>query len=105
MFICTTQQLQNVYNSIKYVLYIKGLVCFSLHPTNVLGIRSFGDQFMCQSLVEYANKYIQKHFKDVMATDEFLNLNKSELMEIISRDELNVQSEEQVSFKYVQPEF
>lgn len=68
----------------------------SLHPTNVLGIRSFGDQFMCQSLVEYANKYIQKHFKDVMATDEFLNLNKSELMEIISRDELNVQSEEQV---------
>lgn len=87
------------------LLYIKGLVCFSLHPTNVLGIRSFGDQFMCQSLVEYANKYIQKHFKDVMATDEFLNLNKSELMEIISRDELNVQSEEQVNCKYVQPEF
>lgn len=105
MFISTTQQLQNVYNSIKYVLYIKGLVCFSLHPTNVLGIRSFGDQFMCQSLVEYANKYIQKHFKDVMVTDEFLNLNKSELMEIISRDELNVQSEEQVSYKYVQQEF
>lgn len=40
-----------------------------------------------------------------MATDEFLNLNKSELMEIISRDELNVQSEEQVNYKYVQPEF
>ena len=32
-----------------------------------------------------------------MATEEFFNLSKVEVMEIISRDELNVQSEEQVS--------
>lgn len=79
-----------VYNSFKYVLYIKGIVCFSLYLINVFGIRSFGDQFMCQLLVEYVNKYIQKYFKDVMVIDEFLNFNKFEFMEIIFRDEFNV---------------
>ncbi|GAB1603448.1 kelch-like protein 18 [Argonauta hians] len=67
-----------------------------LHPQNCLGIRSFGEQYMCPSLVEAANKYIQKHFMDVANSEEFLNLDKAEILEIISRDELHVKSEEMV---------
>lgn len=51
---------------------------------------------MCPTLVESANKYIQKHFKDVAQSEEFLNLSHIDVCEIIGRDELNVNSEEQV---------
>ncbi|XP_033725796.1 kelch-like protein 18 [Pecten maximus] len=67
-----------------------------LHPENVLGIRSFADQYMCPGLVAEADKHIQKNFKDVAHTEEFLNLSKTEIIDIISRDELHVQSEEEV---------
>ena len=52
---------------------------------------------MCGVLVEGANKYVHKHFKDVMKTDEFLDLPKSDVLDIISCDHLNVRSEEQVN--------
>ncbi|XP_064610470.1 LOW QUALITY PROTEIN: kelch-like protein 18 [Liolophura sinensis] len=67
-----------------------------LHPQNCLGLRKFADQYMCTSLVESANKYIQKHFQAVSKGDEFLSLSKAEVLDIISRDELHVTSEEQV---------
>ncbi|XP_069998111.1 kelch-like protein 18 [Penaeus vannamei] len=65
-----------------------------LHPHNVLGIRAFADTLACWSLVEASNRYLQKHFVDVSVSEEFLNLNFSDVREIISRDELNVPSEE-----------
>lgn len=68
-----------------------------LHPHNVLGIRAFADTLACWSLVEASNRYLQKHFVDVSVSEEFLNLNFSDVREIISRDELNVPSEECVS--------
>ncbi|XP_052805467.1 kelch-like protein 18 isoform X2 [Mya arenaria] len=67
-----------------------------LHPTNCLGVRSFADQYMCTGLVEAANKYVQKHFKDVMRSEEFLNLPRTDVLDILGRDELNVSTEEQV---------
>ena len=69
---------------------------FRLHPTNVLGIRAFAEQFVCPSLVEASNKYIQKHFVEVSRSEEFLMLPVSDVLDIISRDELYVTSEEQV---------
>ena len=69
---------------------------FRLHPQNVLGVRSFADQYMCSGLVESANKYLQKHFKDVVRTEEFLALKMADVIDILGRDELNVHSEEQV---------
>ena len=38
----------------------------------------------------------QKHFVEVGKSDEFMNLGKKEVMDILSRDELYVTSEEQV---------
>jgi len=73
-----------------------GLRVFRLHPNNVVGVRSFGDQFMCTSLVEACNKYIQKYFVDVAQSDEFLSLEQKDIVEILSNDELHVASEEQV---------
>lgn len=67
-----------------------------LHPNNVIGVRSFGDQFMCASLVEACNKYIQKYFVDVTRSDEFLAMEQKDVVDILSNDELHVSSEEQV---------
>ena len=76
-------------------------VLFRLHPYNVLGIRSFGDQYMCTNLVDATNKYLQKHFKDVMKSEEFYNLSVTDIQDIICRDELNIESEEQVLLFFV----
>ena len=51
---------------------------------------------MCTSLVEASNHYIYTHFVEVSKCEEFLSLEKDELIEIISRDDLHVSSEEQV---------
>ncbi|XP_073998112.1 kelch like family member 18 [Rhodnius prolixus] len=66
------------------------------HPHNVLGIRQFADALGCSVLVESADKYIQQYFHDVSLSDEYLNLNANELLDIVKRDELHVISEEQV---------
>ncbi|GFO08395.1 histone-lysine N-methyltransferase SETMAR [Plakobranchus ocellatus] len=67
-----------------------------LEPSTCLSIRAFADQYMCSTLVEAANKYIQKKFRQVALTPDFLSLPKAEVLEILSRDELDVRSEEQV---------
>ena len=70
---------------------------YRLHPNNVLGIRTFADTLGCSCLVEATNRYIQKYFLEVSHSDEFLNLQLADVKEIISRDELHVTNEEQVS--------
>ncbi|KAB7495278.1 Kelch-like protein 20 [Armadillidium nasatum] len=67
-----------------------------LHPSNCLGIRSFADTHSCRDLLRIADKYTQQHFLEVMESEEFMDLPVNQLMDIISSDELNVRSEEQV---------
>ncbi|KAF6035084.1 KLHL18 [Bugula neritina] len=67
-----------------------------LSPANVLGARQFGDQLMEPTIVTCCNSYINRHFTDVTGSEEFNNLPKSDVIDIISRDELNISSEEQV---------
>uniref|UniRef100_A0A182K5Y3 Kelch-like protein diablo n=1 Tax=Anopheles christyi TaxID=43041 RepID=A0A182K5Y3_9DIPT len=64
------------------------------HPQNVLGIRQFADTLGCSKLIVSADRYIHQHFSKVAAGDEFVALSYSELIDVISRDELNVKSEE-----------
>ncbi len=40
---------------------------------------------------------LQKHFVDVSKSEEFLNLTKGEVLDILVRDELYVSTEEQVT--------
>lgn len=67
-----------------------------LHPSNCLGIRSFADTFCCGDLVEAAGVFAMKNFSDVSKSEEFLRLDPDELLALISSDELNVRTEEEV---------
>ncbi|KAK0041311.1 kelch-like protein 18 [Biomphalaria pfeifferi] len=67
-----------------------------LDSSSCLSVRQFADQYQCPSLVEAANKYIQNNFRHVALSSDFLSLPKSEVLEILSHDELYVTSEEQV---------
>ena len=67
-----------------------------LHPSNCLGVRQFGEMLMCNSLIEKSNSYLNKHFVDIAQSDEFFQLPKENVIDIISRSELNVSNEEQV---------
>nr|XP_054919414.1 kelch-like protein diablo isoform X2 [Dermacentor andersoni] len=67
-----------------------------LDPTNCLGIRAFADTHSCRELLRIADKFTQHNFQEVMESEEFLLLPVNQLVDIISSDELNVRSEEQV---------
>ncbi|KAI5737572.1 hypothetical protein M8J76_014804 [Diaphorina citri] len=67
-----------------------------LDPSNCLGIRAFADTHSCRDLLRIADKFTQHNFQEVMESEEFLILPVAQLVDIISSDELNVRSEEQV---------
>lgn len=66
------------------------------HPQNVLGIKQFADTLGCRSLVKAADKYIEEYFSEVSHSDEYLSLSVNEVLNILQRNELHVNSEEQV---------
>lgn len=51
---------------------------------------------MCAVLYDAANSFIHQHFVEVSMSEEFLALPFDDVLELVSRDELNVKSEEQV---------
>ena len=67
-----------------------------LTPQNVLGIRQFAESLGSLSLVKSSDKFLQKHFKSVSESEEFLNVGLEEVSELVGRDELHVTSEEVV---------
>uniref|UniRef100_A0A4W3H3E8 Kelch-like protein 20 n=1 Tax=Callorhinchus milii TaxID=7868 RepID=A0A4W3H3E8_CALMI len=67
-----------------------------LDPSNCLGIRAFADTHSCRELLRIADKFTQHNFQEVMESEEFMLLPANQLIDIISSDELNVRSEEQV---------
>ena len=85
------------------MLQLMGLVesCASfftrcLDPTNCLGIRSLASVHSCPSLASSADSYAQENFNAVKNSDEFLELSSRDLIDLISRDSLNVRREEDV---------
>lgn len=76
------------------------IVCFRFHPNNVLKVRTLADSLGCYGLVTDANRYIAQYFPDISLSDDFLNLNISEIIDIVSKDELQA-SEEQVILKFL----
>ncbi|XP_022916933.1 kelch-like protein 18 [Onthophagus taurus] len=67
-----------------------------LHPQNALGIRQFADTLGCTTLVDSAEKYIEQCFHEVSLSEEYLNLPVQEVKSLLQRNELRVESEEQV---------
>ena len=56
----------------------------------------FSKNLRCNSVIRIADKFTQHNFQEVMEHEEFLLLPLPQLIDIISSDELNVRSEEQV---------
>lgn len=68
-----------------------------LHPSNCLGIMSFADLHSCSNLLQESQRFARKHFPEVVKqSEEYLNLRCSEVIELISSNELGVPTEEDV---------
>ncbi len=63
---------------------------------DVLPIRTFADQLMCHDLILCCNRFANKNFNKIVHTQPFLDLTAAELNEMLQRDDLNVESEEQI---------
>jgi len=62
----------------------------------VIATRNFAAQFMCTSLVDSCNKYTNKHFVEVSHSPDYLDLEVGDVLDLLGRDELHVENEEQV---------
>uniref|UniRef100_A0A3Q2DDE8 Kelch-like ECH-associated protein 1b n=1 Tax=Cyprinodon variegatus TaxID=28743 RepID=A0A3Q2DDE8_CYPVA len=67
-----------------------------LDPSNAIGIASFAEQISCTELHQKAREYIYMNFSQVSTQEEFFNLSQCQLVNLISRDELNVRCESEV---------
>lgn len=67
-----------------------------MNPNNCLSIRAFAEKHACQELLNLADRYTQQHFLNVKESEEFLFLPVNQLIDILSNDELNIASEEDV---------
>ncbi|VDO58021.1 unnamed protein product [Onchocerca flexuosa] len=67
-----------------------------LDPSNCLGIANFAVAHGCTQLAHAATTFVQQHFNHVVKCDEFLTLNKNQVIEIISSDHLTTAGEDKV---------
>ncbi|KAK6058272.1 BTB And Kelch [Cooperia oncophora] len=67
-----------------------------LDISSCLGIRALAETYACRKLLQCADKYILRNFQEVVGLDEFNLLPIKQLLELISNEELQVRSEEQV---------
>ncbi|KAJ8248481.1 hypothetical protein GJAV_G00242480 [Gymnothorax javanicus] len=66
-----------------------------LSPTTCVGIWRLAGQHSCSDLQNQSNRYILGHYTEVaQASEEFLELSHTELLNIIAADHLNVRVEE-----------
>lgn len=72
-----------------------------LDPSNCIGIKDYAEIYACFELTKAAGKFIFRHFLEVSESEEFENLTKDQLIDLISRDELFVKSEDEVRFRAV----
>jgi kelch-like protein 2/3 len=69
---------------------------FDVRINLLLFFKSFADHHGCQNLHTTAHHYIESHFTDVLASDEFIALESNEVADLISSDTISVCSEEKI---------
>lgn len=67
-----------------------------LSPCNCLGIKSFAEAHGCRNLYLAALRHGLLHFSKVANSDEFLRLDLDQALELLGRNDLKVESEEEV---------
>lgn len=91
------QQLLSAANLVQIHTIIQACCNFlegEMDPSNCLGIHCFAEAHICVELSEKAKQYVIEHFTEVAKQEEILLLPREKLIEFISQDCLNVQSEE-----------
>ncbi|CAH2042994.1 unnamed protein product, partial [Iphiclides podalirius] len=73
-----------------------GFLAAALAPDNALGIRAFAELHGCQELLLCAERYLHRHFVDVLETEEFLALAPDTLAQLLDSDRIMVPNEEVV---------
>eukprot|EP00102_Acyrthosiphon_pisum_P008827 XP_003246059.3 PREDICTED: kelch-like protein 2 [Acyrthosiphon pisum] len=69
-----------------------------LNTANCLAIREFADFYNCMELLSSSEEYIETHFLKVVEAEEFLSLSSEEMINLISRGDINVRFEEKVAY-------
>ena len=67
-----------------------------LDATNCLGIRALADLYSCVELENAAYRFICQRFLDVTKSDEFVQLPKQAIQDLLREDLLEVRSEDQI---------
>eukprot|EP00094_Tigriopus_californicus_P004616 TCALIF_04444-PA protein Name:"Similar to klhl20 Kelch-like protein 20 (Xenopus laevis)" AED:0.12 eAED:0.12 QI:148/1/0.88/1/0.87/0.88/9/0/660 len=67
-----------------------------MDENNSLGIQSFAEMHACRDLQLKARLYSLKMFPEIVACEEFLSVGQSQLIELISSDDLECEREEDV---------
>ena len=70
-----------------------------LDPSNCIGIKNFSEIYGCLDLSKAAEKFIFRHFLQVSESEKFQTLPEDRLVDLVSRDELFVKSEDEVRFE------
>ena len=67
-----------------------------LCPTNCINIAALAEEFNCNTLKVAADSFILKHFLEILHYQDFKQLTCNHIIRIISSDEINAETEEQI---------
>lgn len=97
----TVESLLPAANLLQVKLVLKECCSFlesQLDAGNCIGISRFAETYGCHDLCLAATKFICENFEEVCQTEEFFELTRAELDEIVSNDCLKVVTEETVFY-------
>ncbi|KAK3087982.1 hypothetical protein FSP39_013061 [Pinctada imbricata] len=73
----------------------------NLDTCNVIGVWKLATDYSCEDLKQSAWKMLMKHFIDMSDEEEFLQLDKDDLIAIISDPSLNIEKRPDIMVKYL----
>ena len=100
--VITRQNVQSLLSAANLleIIPVKEACCLYLEQNmdelNCVGIHCFAELHACSELQQKSKDFILHHFKAVWPQEEFLQLTRVKLIEILSDDDLNVDTEETV---------
>ena len=80
----------------KLKLFCEDFLIGQLGAKNVFGLRNFGQFFRFKNLASRADEYIANNFAECISTEEFLSLDKGQVVSLVSRADLKVNLEEEI---------
>ena len=99
----TEDNVGNIFTASKMLLFkevteaCSQFIKYQIQPDNCLGIKFFAKaQDDTDYIASFTDSYIFQHFAEVVKHEEFLELNKEDLIDIIASDKIVLESEDQI---------